>query len=196
MKLIAKLLAIAVISSIPPLGAKDVPIKGDPFEEGMRQAYADYRKGDSEAVTAKLRELLKLMEDKGAAKVGGILPDSLNGWKGESLKNDDLGVVGGGVAVSRNYVSGKHEITVKVTKDAPVVKQLLPLLANQDLIRLSNRKTHLIAGETAIMDGERKLQMVLDGRILLEMTGGVGTGEKDLVDLARKLDLRALAKMK
>ncbi len=196
MKLIAKLLAIAVISSIPPLGAKDVPIKGDPFEEGMRQAYADYRKGDSEAVTAKLRELLKLMEDKGAAKVGGILPDSLNGWKGESLKNDDLGVVGGGVAVSRNYVSGKHEITVKVTKDAPVVKQLLPLLTNQDLIRLSNRKTHLISGETAIMDGERKLQMVLDGRILLEMTGSVGTGEKELVDLARKLDLRALAKMK
>jgi hypothetical protein len=76
------------------------------------------------------------------------------------------------------------------------VKQLIPLLTNEDLIRASNRKTHRISGETAIMDGERKLQLVLDQRIFVELTGGETVGETELVAAARELDLRALAAMK
>lgn len=162
----------------------------------MRQAFSDYKRGDSEAVTAKLRDLLKLMEEKGAAEVGEVLPAELAGWKGESLKRDDMSAVGGGVALSRLYASGEKQVTVKVVKDSPLVKQLIPLLANQDLIHLSNRKTARISGETAVMDGEHKLQMVVDGRIYVEFAGDEHSGEKELAALARKLDLGALAKMK
>ena len=186
-------LCLALFSTAPAHGQT---AKGDPFEEGMRQAFADYKKGDNEAVTAKLRELLKLMEEKGAAKVGELLPAELAGWKGESLKQDDMSAVGGGVAMSRLYALGGKQITVKVVKDSPLVKQLIPLLANQDLIQLSNRKTARISGETAVMDGEHKLQMVVDGRIYVEFAGDDQTGEKELTGLARKLDLNALGKMK
>lgn len=196
MKSIPTLVVLATLSSLFPLAAKEEPAKPDGFEEGMRQAFVAYKKGDHEAVTAKLRELLKLMEEKGAAEVGKLLPDLVDGWKGESLKRDDFGALGGGISMSRTYVSGERRIVVKVIKDSPVVKQLLPLIGNEDLLRLGNRKTHRISGGTAIMEGEHKLQMVLDERIYLELAGDEATGEKELVGFARKLDLGGLAKMK
>lgn len=170
--------------------------KQDLFESGLRQVMEDYRKGDDSAVTEKLRILLKMMEEKAAEKVGQTLPESVEGWKGGSLKQDDLGVVGGGVSISRTYVSGKKEVVAKAIKDSPLVKQLIPLIANEDLLKLTNRKTYRISGETGVMEGDRKLQLVVDGRILVELVGNGEAGEQDLVALARKLDLDGLAKLK
>jgi len=96
----------------------------------------------------------------------------------------------------RSVVQGKQEITVKVIKDSPLVKQFIPLLANEELLRLANRKTYTVSGEIGVMDGEHKLQLVVDKRILVECTGDDTSGEKELLGLARKLDLNALAKMK
>jgi hypothetical protein len=189
--LVPTLLALIVL----PLSA--APPKGDAFEEGMRQAFADYKAGRNEAVTAKLRELIKLVEDRNAGRVGSLLPDRLNGWTGETLKREDMAILGGGLSISRTYVStGNRTLTVKVVKDSSLVKQLIPLLTNEKLVRASNRKTHRISGETAVMDGDQKLQLVLDQRIFVELTGGETVGESDLVAAARALDLRALAAMK
>lgn len=191
-----KTLVPALLAAIAlPMSA--APPKGDAFEEGMRQAFADYKAGRHEAVTAKLRELLKLVEERNAEKIGDLLPDKLIDWKGETPKREDLAIIGGGLSISRTYVStGNRTLTVKVVRDSPLVKQLIPLLTNEDLIRASNRKTHRISGETAIMDGERKLQLVLDQRIFVELAGGETVGETELVAAARELDLRALAAMK
>lgn len=172
------------------------PAKSDPFEEGMREAFAEYKKGNHEAVTAKLRELIKLEEERGAAKVESVLPDAVESWKGETVKTEDLAVLGGGKAISRSYISGNRVMTLKVVKDSPLAKQLIPLLTNEDLLRAGNRKTYSISGETAIMEGERKLQMVLDERIYLEITGDETIVEKDIVAFTRKLDLKALEKLK
>lgn len=196
MTLPLKSIIVAILATVVPLVAKDEPKKVEDFEEGMRQVFADYKKGDNDAVTAKLRELLKLMEEKGAAKVSSLLPDKVNAWTGESLKRDDLTSVGGGVSISRVYISGARRIEVKVMKDSPLLAQLLPLFANEDLIRMSNRKTHRISGETAVMEGEHKLQIVVGGKIYVELAGDPGTGETELVAFARKLDLDALAKLK
>lgn len=194
MKPILQLVAIITFAlSLSAFGQAKQP---DPIEDAMRGAFADYKAGNHAAAAEKLREALKLIEEEGAEKVGELLPEELAGWKGESLKKDDLGIVGGGISISRVYVSGKKSITVKVIKDAPIVKQLLPLIANEELVRLSNRKTYRVSGETAIMDGEKKLQMVVDGRILVELLASGEAGEKELVAMVRKLDLNALEKMK
>lgn len=69
MKSTLKLLLFALIFS-GPLFAEEAAKTVDPFEEGMRQAFTAYKKGDNEAVASKLRELLKIMDEKGAAKLG------------------------------------------------------------------------------------------------------------------------------
>ena len=195
MKALLSLLAIAALS-VPVASAKEEPKKPDLFESGLRQVMDDYRKGNEKAVVEKLRVLLKMMEEKGAKKVGDLLPEEIDPWKGESLKQEDLAAFGGGVSMSRVYASGKKQVTVKVIKDSPVVKQLIPLIGNEELMKLANRKTYNISGETAAMEGEKKLQLVVDQRILVELTANAEAEEKDLVALARKLDLNALAKMK
>lgn len=195
MKAILPLLA-AALGTVTLASAKDEPEKPDLFESGLRQVMDDYRKGDDAAVSEKLRILLKMMEEKGAERVGGVLPEEIEDWQGKSLKRDELGAVGGGLSISRTYISGKKEVNAKVIKDSPLVKRLIPLIANEDLLKLTNRKTYRISGETAVMEGERKLQLVVDGRILVELVGNGESEEKDLVALVRKLDLNALAKMK
>lgn len=200
MKPILKLTVAAAVSTLLPLPAvaqpaAAPPVKIEGFEEGMRQAFAEYKKGDTDAVTAKLRELLKLMEAQNTAKIGALLPDMIDAWKGENLRIDDA-AGGGGSTISRNYASGENRILVRVVKDSPTVTELLPLFANEELIRMTQRKMHKISGQTAVMEGENKLQIVVDGRILVELEGDAATGETGLVAFANKLDLAALAKIK
>lgn len=195
MKSILALLLIS-LSCLLPLSAQPAAKPADAFEEGMRQAFAAYKKGDDEAVTAKLRDLLKIMDAKGAGKLGAALPDMAGTWKGEPLKNDDTSVLGGGVSISRTYVSGEKRVTVKIVKDSPLVAQLLPLFVNEDLLKMSGRKMHKISGETAVMDGDNKLQMVVDQRIYMELIGENGAGETEMLNVAEKLDISGIAKLK
>ena len=196
MNILRPALIATALSVFPLTQAAETKKPSDPFEDGMREAFVAYKKNDYEAVTAKLRELLKIMEEKGAAKVGEVLPAAIEDWKAEPLKREDLTALGGGTSISRTYEKGAQEITVKVVKDSPLVKQLLPFFANEELLRLSNRKTFTISGEKGVMEGEHKLQLVVDGRIYVELVGDDTSGEKELLGLARKLDLNALAKMK
>jgi hypothetical protein len=46
------------------------------------------------------------------------------------------------------------------------------------------------------MEGEHKLQLVLDQRIYVELVSDETVAEKDLVAAARKLDLSEIAKLK
>ena len=167
----------------------------DEVEVGLRQVYSTHKSGDNQEVLNQLRALVKPVESKAADAVGELLPEEVGDWKGESMNREDLTIAGGGISMSRTYVSEEKQITVKVIKDAPVLKPMIDLIGNKDLLALSNRKTHRISGETAVMEGERKLQVVLDERIYVELVGNDKADEGDLVTLARRLDLRALAKL-
>jgi hypothetical protein len=48
------------------------PAKDDAMSTGLREAYHQHQKGDNEALTAKLRELLKLAEAAGAKSPGSL----------------------------------------------------------------------------------------------------------------------------
>jgi len=169
--------------------------KKDPFEAGIREAWDLYKDGKEEEVSEKLRELLKIMEERGAEKVIEVLPGQIDYWKGGALEREDLAVMGGGISLSRTYATGKRKVEVKVIKDSPLMKQLAPLIANPQLLALGKRETHKISGKTAVMDGDTKLQMILSDRIYLELNSMGEATEKDLVALARELDLKALSKI-
>lgn len=189
-------LLLSCALALPVLGQAPAPTPADPFETGMREAFTAYKKGDNEAVGAKLRELLKILDEKGAEKLGSLLPDMLGTWKGEAARREDLTAAGNGIATSRTYVSGPQKITVRLVKNHPKLGELLPLFVNEELLKLTNRKVHKISGVTAVMEGENKIQLIVDERIYIELEGEGGAGETELVDLAGKLDLPAMAKIK
>ena len=167
----------------------------DEIEMGLRNVFTVYKKGDKKEALERMRALVKLMEANSADAVAELLPEEVGDWKGETMKKEDLTIAGGGVSISRVYVDGEKNVTVKVIKDAPVIKPIIAMLGNKELLALSGRKTSRISGELAVMEGERKLQMVLDERIFVELEGNAASDERDLVSLARKLDLRAISKL-
>jgi hypothetical protein len=169
--------------------------KTDAMSIGLRDAYNLHQKGDNEALTAKLRELLKLAEEAGAKKLASRLPETIGEWKGEEIKPEDLALLGGGTSLSRTYKSGDKKINVKVVKDSPVAKQLAPLLKNEEFLAISGRKTERISGRTAVYEGERKLQMILGDDLYLEVAGNEPCTSKDVAGLARKLDIRSLERL-
>lgn len=189
-------IALSCALALPVLGQAPAPAPADPFEAGMREAFTAYKKGDNEAVTAKLQALLKIMDEKGLEKLGVLLPDMLGTSKGDAVKREDLSATGSGIAISRTYVSGTQKITVRIVKDYPKLGELLPMFVNEELLRMAKRKVHKVSGQTAVMEGENKLQLIVDERIYLELEGEGGAGETELVDLAGKLDLVSMAKIK
>lgn len=190
-----RILAAALVLGWCGPGAIAAPER-DAVESGLRDAYKLYQEQKFGEVSAKLREILKLLEEKEAAVVGEILPAMIDDWEGGELKREDLALLGGGFSLSREYYWGVKTVTVKLMKDSPILKGLLPLLQNEQLIELSGRKTHAILGETAVMEGDRKLQLVIDEKILVEVAGNEHAKESDVLGLARKLDVMRLKEMK
>jgi hypothetical protein len=178
------------------LAAAPGPGKEDPIEKGLRDAYRAYQAGDHGQVTDTLQALLKLMEEKNAKKVEEVLPEELNGWKGAQLEREDLSVLGGGISLKRTYQQDEKSVTVKVIKDSPLVDQWLKVLANEDLVRASGKKTFNISGETAILEEDLKVLISIGGEILVELKGDNDCRDADLISLARKLDLKILKNMK
>jgi hypothetical protein len=170
--------------------------KGDEVESGLREAYTLYQAKKYGEVSAKLRELLKLLDEKDAARVGEILPARIEDWESGELKREDLALLGGGISLERAYFWGVKEIKIKLVKDSPILKGVIPLLQNKELLALSGRKTHSILGETAVMENERKLQLVVEENILLEVTGNEHAKESEVVGLARGLEVKRLKEMK
>ena len=187
-----KTILLTLLLALPFAAAQD---KKDPFEAGIRETWELYKQGKEAEVTEKLRELLKMMEEKSTEKVVEVLPNQIDYWKGGELTREDLAVMGGGTSLSRVYATGKRKVEIKVIKDSPLMQKLAPLIANPQLLALGNRETHKISGKTAVMDGDKKLQMVLSDRIYLEANAIGEATEKDLVAIVRELDLKALSKI-
>lgn len=170
--------------------------KKDPVEQAFRDAWDYYKDGDEDNTLKALYDIIDRLEAKNQKRVENILPEEVGDWKGQDLKRDDLSGVGGGQSLSRVYGQEKERITVKIVKDSPLIKGVISLLANEQLLALSKRKTYQINGETAVMEGDSKLQMVVDKRIYLELVASEDADEIDLRSFARKLDTRKLGKIR
>lgn len=172
------------------------PKKKDPIEQGLREAYDEYKKRNYGQVSDKLRELIKLLEAKNEKRAGIVLPETVKDWHGGDLIRENLDALGGGLSVKRHYQNKRKNISVKLVKDSPLADRIMKLLTNDVLVKASNRKTHTVNGVRAVMEHERKLQMVIGDEILLEVVGDKDTTELDVVGFTRKLDINLMKKMK
>ena len=171
------------------------PLKKDPVEKGFKDAFEEYQKENYSTTVEKLREMIKLLEEKNVQRVGEVLPEKIDDWHGTDLKREDLSALGGGVSVKRVYNDKSKSITVKLVKDSPLIDKWIGMLSNRDLLQASGKKVHNISGEAALVDKPLKVLMAIDEEILVEIKGDNDCSTKDLIALTRKLDLRKMKKM-
>lgn len=166
----------------------------DPVEKGLRAAFkSNTAKEYSQTITT-LREVIKLLEEKNAKLVADILPEKIDFWQGGEFKREDMSALGGGLAVTRTYTIEKKSIQVKVVKDSPLADKWLKILGNKNLLALSGKETKTISGQTGIIDGN-KISIILDDNVLLEVTGSGEATPREVMALARDLDMIALKKL-
>ena len=171
------------------------PLKKDPVEKAFNEAYAEYQKENYSNTSDKLRELIKLLEEKNVQRIGEVLPEKIDDWHGTDLNREDLDALGGGVSIKRVYNDKNKSITVKLIKDSPLIDKWIGMLSNRDLLNASGKKVYNISGEAALVDKPLKVLMAIDEEILLEVKGDNDCSTKDLIALTRKLDLRKMKKM-
>lgn len=59
------------------------PKKKDPIEQGLREAYDEYKKKNYGQVSDKLRELIKLLEAKNEKRAEVVLPEKVKDWQAD-----------------------------------------------------------------------------------------------------------------
>ncbi|MEZ5301113.1 MAG: hypothetical protein R3F11_10735 [Verrucomicrobiales bacterium] len=173
------------------------PTRADEVTDALREAYKLYENKDLSGATEKVREVLEKLEAKSAKLVGEVLPPKLGDWQGANASKENTAFIGGGVSVANTYRKGNAEVTVKIIRDSPLMDGIAKLLSNKDVLKFSGLKTESIGGETAVIQGEgadATLRLAVEG-ILVEVKGGRGADDSDLVAVARKLDLNLLKKL-
>lgn len=198
MKPIPSFLAAAAFIAAPVF-AQPTPAPSaaaDPFEAGMRDTFAAYKKGEMETVSGKLHELITIVTQKTSAKIALLLTDKVGDWKGDPLEPRGPEFPEDVAAAVRSYTSGDHRITVRIVRNQLMVEQLAPALVNEDLLRAANRNIHKLGPLNGVMDGEHKLEVLVQPKFHIAIEGNEQTPEAELVAFAEMLNLPALLKLK
>lgn len=169
-----------------------------PFEDELRQAVAEYRAGRFDGAREHTRKALAILDEAKAGTVGDALPPAAEGWEaGEIAKEDVPQFLGGGRTVKRLYQekAGRKRLQLEVIFDAPMGKLLMGLLANDQMAEAQGFKVRRVGRERALLkqSGDTiELNMPIEDKLLVKLTGSGGAEEKDVLALAREVDRAAL----
>lgn len=179
-----------------PLGAAD-PKKPEPFEEALREAVKEYRAGKLDKARAALDKASAMLDTHQTGKVADTFPDPPAGWTaGEVEKNNIPDYMGGGRTIKKIYLekASRKEIALEVIVDSSYAKLLVGLVADDAIAESQGFKVRRIGGDRALLKGN-ELNLPVDERFLVKLTGKGGTEEKDLLAFARDVDRHALKKV-
>jgi len=184
---------------VPLLAAE--PKKPDPFEDALREAVKEYRAGKLDKARAAVDQASALLETQRSGKVATTFPDPPAGWTaGEVEKADVPDILGGGRTIKKTYLekSSRKEIVLEVIVDSSFAKLLIGLTSNDAIAESQGFKVRKIGNDRALLKevpNGGELNLPVDDRILVKLTGKGGVVEKDLLALARDVDRNALKKV-
>lgn len=182
-----------------PLFAAD-PKKPEPFEDSLRDAVKEYRAGKLDKARAALDKATALLETQRSGKVATTFPDPPEGWSaGEVEKSDIPDYLGGGRTIKKTYLekAGRKEIILEVIIESSFAKLLTGLVGNDAVAESQGFKVRKIGNDRALLKETAtggELNLPVDDRILIKLTGKGGAGEKDLLAMARDVDRNSLKK--
>jgi hypothetical protein len=172
--------------------------KPEPFEDALREAVKQYRAGKIDEARAAMDKAKGVLDQQQATLIKSSLPDAPEGWKAESIKTEEVpSLMGGGRVMKRSYLQkdGAKEMLLEVIYDSPTVKLIIGLVANDVVAEAQGFKVRRVGGDRALIkqNGEAiEVNLPLDERILVKITGSHGATEEDALKLIRDLDRKVL----
>jgi hypothetical protein len=148
--------------------------------------------------SSSLQYASKLIEEKKGAALGQLLPKAMDGWTAGEVESNSLAVIGGGVAVKRDYTKGDSSISIEIMKDSPMIAQSMMFLSNPAILGASGIKLKKVGDQKGIWnfkDGSGDVTFVVDNRILVKVDGR-SIDEATLLAYAGKIEFAKIAAMK
>ena len=182
------LLTIATLSLLLPAHAK-----ADDVADALAEATRSYQAGHVAAARTAMEEALQLLAQRTAAGLGSALPNALPGWQAEKSETHTapLGLMGGGSQASRRYKNATgQDVEVQVVADSPVLAQLGMVMANPAIAGAMGKLIH-VGSQRAIQTNNNEIQMLVNDRILIMITGNAAIEDK--LAYAQAIDLTKLS---
>jgi len=190
----ALLLSAALIAA-PPLSA-------DQVREQLELAIERYAEGDFGGALTELEFAMDDLRKLVAGRIGEGFPDAPDGWTAAEVQSGGgAGLFGGaGTMLTREYreQGGQRRMEATLWADSPMVQGIAMLLNNPAMISAQpNMERVRIGRESAVLKWEpnrsqAEVSLLLDGRILLQVSGSNLSEPDPVVNLLRSWDLSAV----
>ncbi len=175
------------------LALVSVPARADEITDAIAQAQRAYQGGRMQAAQTALQEALQLLAQRAAAGLAAALPEPLPGWTADAADFNVAGVPGlfGGSGASRTYRNAEGQsVEIQVMADNPMIAQLGAVLSNPMLAAAIGRLVR-VGDQRAIQQSDGDIQMLVDGRILVQVQGDAAAEAK--LAYARAIDAARLS---
>jgi hypothetical protein len=168
----AALAALLTASLAGPAGA-------DEFTDTLESALKAYRDGDVTAARQDLDYAAKLLAAMKAESLARFLPAALPGWTREDQGAEEGGgmmaMLGGGTTAGASYTkAGGSEMTITLVANSPMVNGIAAMVGG--IASMGGKPMRIKRTEFADNDGE--LQGVVDGEVLISVSGDATVAEK------------------
>lgn len=168
------------------------PARGDDVEASIDAALEAYRAGDVKTAKEELDFASQLLGQRKAAELRSLLPEPLPGWERQDDDGGDaqaMAAFGGGQMAGARYAKGDETVEVQVMADNQMVTAMGAMFSNAALMG-SMGEVRRIGGEKVVVTPDGEMQAMIDGRIMVQITGSADAETKQAYFEA--IDLEAL----
>jgi len=195
------------LAALPALFLVVSPVLGDdeirpPFEVELKAAVMAYREGDFEKAREHTAKGLAMLDELKAGTITATLPEPPEDWRAGEIRNEDVpAFLGGGRVLKRLYEEKDSDkrIELEVIFESGLSKIFVGLVGNDAVAEAQGFKMRRIGREHALIkqtDKGLEIHIPVEEKILVKLTGKGGAEEKEVLDLARDIDLGTLRKLK
>ena len=181
-------LALTALPLLLPAAAR-----ADDVTDAMKEAMRAYESGKFNAARTAMSEAMQLMSQHTASRLSAALPAALPDWKAEDAQSNTaaLGLLGGGSIASRRYSNGKGQhVEIQITADSPIISQLGMIMTNP-IMAGAMGKLIRVGDQRAIQTSDNEIQMLIDNRMLVTISGDAPDDAK--LAYAKAIDLAKLS---
>ena len=181
MRILTPIAALALILNGPAMA--------DEVTDTIASALTAYEEGDIAYAIEELDFAKQLMVAMQTTALAGFLPPAPEGWTVEvnSEGNPAMAMFGGGSSAEGRYTNGSETITLTIMMDSPMVASMAGMMNNTAV--MSQMGTVRRMGRQRVLDNGRELSMLLNGRILVQASGG---DSDRMFALFEQIDIEAL----
>jgi hypothetical protein len=169
-----------------------LPARADDVEASIDAALEAYRAGDIKMAKEELDFASQLLGQRKAAELQSLLPEPLPGWERQDDETGDaqaMTAFGGGQTAGASYRKGEDSVEIQVMADNQMVTAMGAMFSNAALMG-SMGEVRRVGGEKVVVTPDGEMQAMIDGRIMVQITGTADAETKQAYFEA--IDLEAL----